>query len=200
VGAINSVGPYLFPRLISELGKTPIKLIIEEGFTETLSNKLLAGELDAIIVAKPFNKPNLITLDLFAEPLKIILPKNHKWATGKSKINPLELMNETMLLLDSGNCFREHVLQICPGCTRIKTESGSMIITTSSIETIKHMVSNGIGISIVPSCALTQSNQFVIKEFIKPTPKRDIIIAMRKSSTRIAVIHQLAEIIKTIHN
>ncbi len=200
LGAINSVGPYLFPALIKSLNKSPIKLIIEEGFTETLYNKLLAGEIDAIIIAKPFNKPNITALDLYTEPLKIILPKDHKWASQKSKINPLNLMNETVLLLDKGNCFREQVLQICPQCALYTPNTNNMTITTSSIETIKYMVANGVGISIVPSFSLNKNDQFITKEFIKPVPKREIIIATRKSFSRMAILHQLAEVIRTFHN
>ncbi len=200
LGAINSVGPYLFPQLITKINASPIKLIIEEGFTEILSNKLLAGEIDAIIVAKPFDKPNLVTIDLYTEPLKIILPKNHKLANQKSKINPRNLMDETILLLDNGNCFREQVLKICPQCVETKPEANNMTITTSSIETIKYMVANGIGSSIIPSFSLNENNQslFVVKEFIKPVPTREIVIATRKSFNRMPVIHQLAEIIQTI--
>lgn len=202
LGAINSVGPYLFPQLITKINASPIKLIIEEGFTEILTNKLLAGEIDAIIAAKPFNKPNLVTIDLYAEPLKIILPKTHKLANQKAKINPRNLMNETILLLDNGNCFREQVLKICPQCVERSPETSNMVITTSSIETIKHMVANGIGSSIIPGFSLNENNQslFAIKEFIKPVPTREIVMVTRKSFNRMPVIYQLAEIIQTIHN
>ncbi|MCC2624195.1 MAG: LysR family transcriptional regulator [Burkholderiales bacterium] len=201
IGAINSVGPYLFPRLVTKIKTSPIKLIIEEGFTEILTNKLLAGEIDAIIVAKPFDKPNLATISLYTEPLKVILPKSHILANKKTKINPRHLVDETLLLLDTGNCFREQVIKICPDCIIPKSDNKKMVITTSSIETIKYMVANGIGISIVPSFSLTESQQslFVIKEFIKPIPTREIVIAVRKSFYRMPVIHELSSIIQTIY-
>lgn len=202
LGAINTVGPYIFPQLVSKLTHSPIRLVIEEGFTEVLTNKLLGGELDAIIVAKPFYRPNLIVNDLYTEPLDIIVPKNHKWTSQKSKINPQNLINETMLLLDKGNCFRDQVLQICPQCVAVKPETGNQAITTSSIETIKYMVANGIGLSIIPRFSLHKNDLslFAIKEFTKPVPARDIVVATRKGFSRMKIIHELANIIKSIHN
>ena len=56
VGAIYTVGPYLFPRLVSRLQDSApeMPLYIEESYTADLRRKLSAGELDAIFVALPF--------------------------------------------------------------------------------------------------------------------------------------------------
>ncbi|MFN7095822.1 MAG: LysR family transcriptional regulator, partial [Burkholderiales bacterium] len=92
IGAIHTVGPYLFPKLITILHHTApeMKLIIEEGFTSTLDEKLNAGELDAIILAKPFNKPNITIIELYQESLDLIIPARHSWRE-KTAIDPNSL-------------------------------------------------------------------------------------------------------------
>ncbi len=61
VGAIYTVGPYLFPHLIPQLHRVApqMPLYIEENFTHVLRDKLRNGELDAIIIALPFNEADV---------------------------------------------------------------------------------------------------------------------------------------------
>ena len=61
VGAIYTVGPYLFPHLIPQLHRVApqMPLYIEENFTHVLRDKLRNGELDAIIIALPFSEADV---------------------------------------------------------------------------------------------------------------------------------------------
>lgn len=201
LGAIHTVGPYLFPNLISKLNESQsnIKLLIEEGMTVNLSEKLTNGELDAIIVAKPFDRPNIICKDLYSEESEIIIPANHQWKS-KKKINPKDLEQQTLLILGAGNCFRDQVLQICPQCNYTSPDGTTHSIVTSSIETIKYMVASNIGISIVPKRSLQGINhkQILNIPFVNPTPKREIILAYRSSFNRAQVLDLLIDTIKQI--
>ena len=203
LGAINTVGPYLFPQLITSLqqNNSKIKLVIEEDFTTDLTRKLNDGELDAIIVAHPFTGANLEFQNLYSEPFDIITSKAHLLAKSKVNINPHELTNQTLLLLDKGNCFRDQVLQICPQCDLTNTSQTSTMITTSSIETIKYMVASNIGISIVPRYSMHDKDKALIKvkHFIKPEPQRQIVIAYRNSFSRKAIIDEIAALIQKFH-
>ena len=195
LGAIHTVGPYLFPNLISTINQVNpnLKLLIEEDMTANLSAKLAHGELDAIIVAKPFNAPHITCIDLYSEPLDVIIPANHPWQAA-TKIRPEQLNDQPLLLLGSGHCFRDQVLLICPQCI---TPQGGSIITTS-IETIKYMVASTIGISIVPRRALQGINPQLIlaKPFTQPTPQREIILAYRSGFSRLQPIETLIQIIQ----
>jgi LysR family hydrogen peroxide-inducible transcriptional activator len=201
LGAIHTVGPYLYPDLIANISESrlPLKLMLEEDMTANLSEKLIQGELDAIIVAKPFERPNISSIDLYSEELEVILPANHILKTAK-QIKPEELENETLLLLGSGHCFRDQVLKICPSYNFAKSDGNKHSIITSSIETIKYMVAGNIGISIVPRRSLNGINPELIlnKPFIAPTPKRDIILAYRSGFSRIKVLEALIQIIQQI--
>lgn len=204
IGAIHTIGPYLFPNLIDNLTKnnSNINLIIEEGYTEFLYDKLLNGKLDAIIVAAPFRFNNISTTHLYSEPLDVILPKNHPW-TKRINITPDELNNQTILLLNKGNCFRDQVLQICPQCINYgdNKNNPANLITTTSLETIKYMVIRNMGISIMPRSAILLNHghdQFIIKQFVNPQPKREILIAYRDSFSRKYIIDELKKIILSL--
>lgn len=85
VGAIYTVGPYLFPHLIPQLHRVApqMPLYIEENFTHVLRDKLRNGELDAIIIALPFNEADVLTLPLYDEPFYVLMPAQHPWTQKK---------------------------------------------------------------------------------------------------------------------
>ena len=101
VGAIYTIGPYLFPHLLPELRRAApeMPLYIEENYTANLRQKLRHSELDAIIVALPFEKePEVVTLPLYDEPFVVLLPADHP-LTAKEQITAEEMSNEQLLLL-----------------------------------------------------------------------------------------------------
>ncbi len=203
LGVIYTIGPYLLPKLIPLLHEQApeLTLLIEEHFTEQLTEKLRAGELDVIIISLPFNIPGLITQPLYREPFVVALPSGHP-LTKKKHIDAQELSNETLLLLSAGNCFREQVVNVCPGCVS-NYNSGSSIqktLESSSIETIRHMVGTGAGVTVLPcTSAGTGANLQGLLEFrpfTKPAPYRDVAIAYRKTYPRTRLIELVSDVIR----
>lgn len=43
-------------------------LMLEENYTHTLTESLKRGDVDAIIVAEPFQEPGIVTEPLYDEP------------------------------------------------------------------------------------------------------------------------------------
>lgn len=76
IGAIYTIGPYLFPDLITKLSELApnMPLLVEENFTSVLGEKLKKGALDVIIISLPFEEPNILTLTVYEEPFVILLP------------------------------------------------------------------------------------------------------------------------------
>lgn len=79
IGAIYTIGPYLFPHLIPALTRSApqMPLYIEESFTANLRRKLRSGELDAIIVALPFTETDVVTKPLYEEHFEVLMPADH---------------------------------------------------------------------------------------------------------------------------
>ncbi len=126
------------------------------------------------------------------------VPHNHAWAT-RDAIDPEELKNETMLLLGAGHCFRDQVLGVCPELSRFSATSEGIQRTFegSSLETIRHMVATGIGVTVMPSSALSSPGQETSLlryiPFTKPVPDRRVVLIWRKSFPRIAAINALSK-------
>ncbi len=203
VGAIFTVGPYLLPKFIPHLQQLAqrMPLYVEEGYTHNLRKKLRNGELDVIIIALPFSEPDVVTQTLFEEPFVVLMPKNHPLATQK-KVQASELSDQKMLLLGEGHCFRDQVLTTCPNLQPHNDESSQIktVAEGSSLETLRHMVASGLGITILPLSAAESSlytqDILVTRPFEDPAPSRTIALAWRASFPRHKAIDALRKAIQ----
>ena len=203
IGIIYTIGPYLLPKMIGLMGKqdNALKLLIEEDYTANLSKKLKAGEIDVAIMANPYEEKGIVTEVLYKEPFVVALPAQHQLAK-KKKLSPTDLLDDTMLLLTSGNCFRDQVLAIYPGCVNpIGRETGiQKTLESSSIETIRQMVATGVGITILPKLSANQQSglnsllEFIL--FSRPVPHREVIIAYRKSYPGMKAVEHIKTLIE----
>ncbi len=200
IGAIYTVGPYLFPDLITNLRELAprMPLHVEENFTAALGEKLRKGELDVILVALPFDEPGILTLPLYEEPFIVLLPSGHP-LTNQEFVGNRDLREETILLLGKGHCLRDQVVAACPEC-RPSPDSGRVHeIEGSSLETIRHMVASGMGLSVFPctaACVDRYSQRLLaIRRFRPPAPSRRVALAWRATFPRPKVIDVLREAI-----
>lgn len=199
VGAIFTVGPYLFPSFIPELHKLApsMPLYIEESYTAVLREKLRAGELDAIIIALPFTEPDVVAQQLYEEPFVVVMPGDHPLAR-QTHITQGALEMETVLLLGEGHCFRDQVLAACPALKRSLNNTDAQlqsVVEGSSLETLKHMVASRLGITVLPLSAAQIApygeGTLAIRPFADPAPMRTVALAWRASFPR----HQAIDIV-----
>ena len=168
LGIIYTIGPYLLPDLVRQaIARTPqMPMMLQENFTVKLLETLRTGEIDCAIMAEPFPDTGLALAPLYDEPFLAAVPSNHPFASKKT-ITAQELKSETMLLLGNGHCFRDHVLEVCPEFARFSSDAEGIrkSFEGSSLETIKHMVAAGMGVTLVPRLS-------VPKEALQAKPKR----------------------------
>jgi len=191
VGVIYTIGPYLLPRLIPRVHQLAprMPLIIHENYTARLAEALKRGELDVIIISLPFEEAGIVTQPVYDEPFRVLLPAGHPWA-AKRTIDAEHLADDQILLLGSGNCFRDQVLEVCPQCRNVgglqRTLEGS------SLETIRYMVATGLGVTVVPSSAADEidaHNPLVaVRPFTQPEPSRRVALAWRVTYPRSGAI------------
>ncbi|GHT82937.1 LysR family transcriptional regulator [Betaproteobacteria bacterium] len=187
LGVIYTIGPYLLPRLIPKVHQLAprMPLIIQENYTARLSEELKRGEIDVAILSLPFEEAGIVTQPVYDEPFRVLLPVNHPWA-GHQHITADDLADDQFLLLGAGNCFRDQVLEVCPRCRSVgglqRTLEGS------SLETIRHMVSTGLGVTVLPCTAtdgVESHNPLVaVRPFIAPEPSRRVALAWRVTYPR----------------
>ena len=202
-GVIYSIAPYLLPALVPKMIKAApeMPLIIEENFTHRLLEMLKSGDIDCAILALPFSEPGLMVQAVYDEPFMVAMPAGHAWEKRKS-IAAADLKKETMLLLGSGHCLRDQVLQVCPELMRFSSSSAEGIQRTfegSSLETIRHMVASGVGVTVLPVSAVSETPRkkdlIVYRPFSAPAPDRRVALAWRKSYTRMESIETLRKCI-----
>ena len=196
LGVIYTIGPYLLPDLVKQAIKLfpQMPLMLQENFTTKLLDMLRTGELDAAILAEPFPDTGLAVAPLYDEPFVVALPEGHALAK-RSSIPSEELKKETMLLLGTGHCFRDHVLEVCPEYARFASNAEGIrkSFEGSSLETIKYMVASGVGITVVPQLSVASGQQQHMKyvPFADPVPTRRVVLAWRRSFTRYEAIAAL---------
>lgn len=201
LGAIYTIGPYLFPHLIPQLHRVApeMPLYIEENYTHVLRDKLRNGELDAIIIALPFNEPDVLTKALYDEPFSLLIPATHPWAK-RERVSLDELDDSPLLLLGEGHCFRDQVLEACPTIRRNDDNPQHTTIESSSLETIRHMVASGMGMTVLPMSAADDryysSELLLTKQFVSPVPFRTVAVAWRASFPRPQAIELLSDSIR----
>jgi LysR family hydrogen peroxide-inducible transcriptional activator len=196
LGVIYTIGPYLLPDLVKQaIERVPqMPLILQENFTVKLLEMLRTGELDCAIMAEPFPDAGLAVAPLYDEPFMVAVPTNHALAKRKS-ISAEELKKETMLLLGTGHCFRDHVLEVCPEYARFSSDAEGIrkSFEGSSLETIKYMVASGMGVTVVPQLSVPKDQQPHVRYvcFTDPVPTRRVVLAWRRTFTRYEAIAAL---------
>lgn len=199
LGVIYTVGPYLLPRLVPRLRKAApnMPLLIEENFTAVLARQLRQNELDVVIIALPFTQTGVETWALYDEPFVVVMPKSHAWSKRRS-IPANDLSGEDLLLLGPGHCFREQVLEACPDC-RDADDDLPRPLAGSSLETIRHMVASGLGITVLPKSSVEESvadsELLTVRPFAGEAPTRRIALAWRSSFPRPKAIAALRQAI-----
>ncbi len=200
LGVIHTIGPYLLPDLIRSLRKVApeMKLFIEESMTALLADNLKYGNVDAAIIALPFDIPGIETRALYDEDFEVIVPRGHPWAKRR-RIPAAEVRGDDVLVLKAGNCFREQVLDACPD---ISHAEGSLH-QGHSIETIRCMVASGYGISVLPAGALSapyRSDLVVAIPFEDPAPARRVALAWRRGYSRPQAIEAIVTAVAGMDN
>ncbi|MDR5877012.1 LysR substrate-binding domain-containing protein [Caballeronia sp. LZ032] len=207
LGVIYTIGPYLLPTLVKQMIKAvpQMPLMLQENYTLKLIELLKQGEIDVAIMALPFPETGLMVRALYDEPFVVAMPSGHAWE-NRAKIDADDLKQETMLLLGSGHCFRDHVLGVCPELMRFSQNADGIQKTFegSSLETIRHMVASGVGITVLPRMSVSEvkphaagidSGLLSYVPFDEPVPDRRVVLAWRKSFTRLPAIDAISDAI-----
>ncbi|WP_332816162.1 hydrogen peroxide-inducible genes activator [Ramlibacter sp.] len=207
LGVIYTIAPYLLPSLVRQaIDRTPqMPLMLQENFTVKLLEMLRTGEIDCAIMAEPFPDTGLALAPLYDEPFLAAVPASHPLVQRKA-VNAQELKSETMLLLGTGHCFRDHVLEVCPEFARFSSDAEGIrkSFEGSSLETIKHMVAAGMGVTLVPRLSVPaealdprprrrKDDQAFVRyiPFEGEPPSRRVVLAWRRSFTRYEAIAAL---------
>ncbi len=197
LGAIETLGPYLFPHLLRPLRDRyrDLELYLHEGRTAPLLDLLEEGELDLVLLSLPVDRSGLTAATLFFEPFLFIHAPDEPLARRR----PLEiadLASERFLLLEEGHCLRGQALALC-GLTH-----GSGRRHAAGLETLRHMVAAGAGYSVIPALAASPDPRLeglvACTPFDDPGVGREIALLWRGSDPRDAEFRAFAGFLREI--
>ena len=211
IGVIYTVAPYLLPGLVREMNQvcTKMPIYLQENYTAELINQLRNGQIDVGIMADTIHDTGFFCQALYQEDFVVAVPTHHPWV-NRNYVSTHELSDQTMLLLGSGHCFRDQILEVCPELTRLNSmatgtspRESHRMVEGSSLQTICHMVSQGLGITVLPSSAVPflASNEHCplkIIPFKAPVPHRKVMMVWRKSFTRLEAVKALIGAVKKV--
>ena len=204
IGTIHTVSPYLLPRVIGKLNEIlkNTKVFFIEGYTDSLINDLSSGNLDLLIISdkancfKKTNMQNIIMKDLYEEGFFLCLPSSYPTLIQKENISKSELKNilssEKLILLEEGNCMTENIKDSLKKTVNMMPVSN---FSATSVETIKHMIKLGNGISILPKFCLNPEDADIKTYKMPDENKRKIVIAHRKNTSKQELINKINLII-----
>ncbi len=200
VGLIPTVAPYLLPLIMPTLKSAfpKLKLWLHEQQTSVLLERLKRAELDLAILALPVaGDQEFAGEDLFREPFWLALPKGDALAK-QQEVRLADIDKRELMLLEEGHCLREHALDVCFSAGA--AEYGGFHAT--SLETLRHMVGEGMGITLMPQLAVPQrrakDDAVQYRPFVTPPPGRRIGMLWRRGSYRQPAFKSLGQTIREI--
>lgn len=194
LGLIPSLGPYLLPHILPGIKQQlpNLTLYLYEDKTETLLTQLNQGALDAVILALPVQHKGMTSKILFKEPFFLVMPISHPLHYSKA-LHLNDLSHDNLLLLEEGHCLRDQALEVCHKKSNLKEKTN---YRATSLETLRHMVAGGAGITLFPLLALEDHPLIINKPLIAPMPERKIGILWRKDSALETCCKKLATLIE----
>jgi LysR family hydrogen peroxide-inducible transcriptional activator len=183
-GVIPSVAPYMLPPLLPLLrhGYPGLELHVRETQTAPLTDELLDGKLDVLLLALPLKHNDLENMPLFEDRFVLALPKDRK-LPAKVRATPELVEHERLLLLEEGHCLRDQALSFC----HLRQVDMVNTFGASSLSTIVEMVAAGFGITLLPEVSLgveERGRDIQLLRFEAPEPFRTLGLVWRSSSPR----------------
>lgn len=199
LGIFPTLGPYLLPHVIPHLHAAfpRLELLLSEDKTETVLRRLRDGSLDAGILALPVDDDHLHRELLFDEDFVLAVPAGHPLAE-RGEVSVSVLAGEQLLLLDDGHCLREQALAVCH-LSGAGERSG---FRATSLETLRHMVAAGVGITLLPRLAVEPPvphyDGVELVRFGPSAPSRRVAMFWRATSPHREFLPRVAEVIRDL--
>ena len=198
LGVIPTVGPFLLPRVLPGLRERfpELTVYLREEQSAPLLARLAGGELDAALIALPYETGDLDTRVILEDEFLFACNRDHAFA-GAGEVSLDALAGERLLLLEEGHCLRGHALDVCEmGDTIARAQ-----FEASSLHTLVQMVAAGIGVTLVPRLAvdahIARGTGISLSRLATPASRR-IGLAWRRTSLRAEEFRRLGDALREL--
>jgi LysR family hydrogen peroxide-inducible transcriptional activator len=199
LGVIPTIAPFLLPKLMPALRKAfpKLDLYLKEDLTQRIYEALMAGDLDLILYAEPYDLMGVTTRELFDDRFVLAYHDGTELVDPKRYVIT-RLNAQSVLLLEDGHCLRNHAIAAC----RIRDFAKVRPFSATSLTTLVQMVDSDLGITFLPEMAVGSAllrGTRVKTAPLKEKSYRTVALAWRKGSARGEEFAKLGEFIKRQH-
>jgi LysR family transcriptional regulator, hydrogen peroxide-inducible genes activator len=198
LGVIPTLAPYLLPRFLNQFleDHPATSFTVIEMQTEEIVKQLKTNRLDMAILVTPLDDREIREVPVFYEPILLYTAGNLKYYKAE-KVDVKSLTRENLLLLEEGHCFRGQVMNLC-AASKEKKLHHQLNYQSGSFETLKAMVDNNYGYTLIPELAVNVRSKHV-KHFNSPEPVREVSLVVHYGFVKEALLAKLREaILKSI--
>jgi len=194
LGVIPTIAPFVLPAALPELrvDYPQLRLFLREDLTERLLEKLRSGELDAAMIALPYETGELVAIPLYKDEFWFVARADDPHAKAK-EILVRDLEPGSVLLLEEGHCLRDHAIAAC-GTRGQKSQS---MVQATSLNTLIQMVEGGLGVTLLPEITLKagilNGTNLIARPFATQVPSRTIALVSRPAGSRRADVEVLGK-------
>lgn len=194
LGVIPTVAPFLLSGLMSRIRDEypELKLHLREDLTERLLEKLRSGDLDAALIALPFETAELTVIELFRDEFWFVARQDDPHAKKKEML-VRDLEPGSVVLLEEGHCLRDHAIAAC-GARGAKTKA---VLEATSLNTLIQMVEGGLGVTLLPEltikAGILRGTKLIARPFSSQGPSRTVALAARPAGARRVDVEMLGD-------
>ena len=172
LGVIGTTARWLLPQLLTQLAKQHpgVHVTVHEGNTTSLLPRLLAQQLDAIIVHLPVDDLEVAVEPLFAEDLVLLVHTRHHLAERDS-IPLAELAGEPLMLPPVGAALRRAIDRAAAG-VGVELEAQ---VEIDGVRLLTSLAFEGFGAAIVPATAVPRWLKGDFKRIVVPELPRRVV-------------------------
>jgi DNA-binding transcriptional LysR family regulator len=172
VGASTTIGNYLLPNIIADFKKNRLKVNINVliGNTKRIVDLLNSGVIDFGLVEGETSKQKMKIEPLVQDELIFIVPPAHPWAKKKI-VSILDVTKEPFILREEGSGTRQMIEKFLES-HGISIENMRIALILGSTESIKEIVEQGIGISIISKWAAKKELRYGSLKYVIPKEER----------------------------
>jgi DNA-binding transcriptional LysR family regulator len=197
IGMIGTVGRWLVPKLFEaqRLRYPFVSLQIVEGTNSTLEPALISSKIDLAVVSIPLASPELSSLDLFAEDLRLVLHRDHPLASRREGVRFREFADLDLLLPLTATPLRREI-------DAAAAAGGTTLHASLELDGVRTLASLAFDLripAILPATALSThlKDQFVALPIVG-TPLRRVGLASRRFGFPSEPTRVLSELLQEI--
>lgn len=195
LGVIPTIAPFVLPKVLPKIRKLypQLELLLIEDQTQRIYERLMAGELDVLLLALPWTMRGIEQRVLFRDEFCLA------YREGTARVDPEKyrfnrLDSDSVLLLEDGHCLRDHALAAC----KMRNTEKIRRFGASSLLTLIEMVDADLGITFLPEMARGSTllrNTRVRLHALQDESYRNIGLAWRRGSRRVDEFNLLGDLI-----